>query len=748
MARAEMAISSYSSFASKSILENLKDLEKQLHGKRPKDDIEYVHQARVASRRLRAALATFTECMPAQQLQNWTKAVKAITRSLGEARDLDVQIEFLNEYLRTRGPDIGMTSLQQRLQLKRMDMQPQVEAAVVEFDDRHIAEEMRMELVASAKGQGDGQLNEVHVAGLGHITCRMRELFALEKCVERPKAIKEHHQMRIAAKRLRYTLEIFSTAYDDELKAYIKHMKHIQDLLGEMHDCDVWLDILSHEDGKDPGIRELRLDREMVRTARYEEFVSIWTETRNRHFFSDLERELRNAIRPASASDQLSHDVPHHRIGLLADVHGNLPALNAVLRDAEEQGVTAYLNAGDSLGNGPMGVETMERLAIHDMISIKGNYDQSILDAITCVGKDIRDRKDPKRIIDEMTGKYLSKDWAERLGGWGDEARLQIGGKDVLLTHASPSSSIEKVDDSTDESRLRSLARMARTDMVVFGHSHVKFDREIDGVRFVNPGSVGRPGDGDPRASYAIWDTEEGTIDFRRLPYHINDLLERMIDNGLPVEACNAVLFGTSVDALIPDGSKLDLRKGIVAAKAVAESYGYHGAHVEHVRRNCVKLYQELRCVHRLGEKELFMLECAATLHDIGWSWGGENHDRSSFDLIIMDPALPFKGRSRLIVANIARYHRGPVPKDDHGNYSILSKKEKKLVDVLSSILRVADGLDADHRQKLHVKGCVIGKKDITVQLDDLSRSPDNVRAAKKKGDLFRKVFKKELDFE
>jgi putative phosphoesterase len=748
MARAKVVPSPYSSFASKSILENLKGLEKQLHGTRSMEDVEYVHQARVASRRLRAALATFSECVPADRLRSWTTAVKTVTRSLGDARDLDVQIEFLKEYVRTRGPYVGLTQLLQRLQTERRGMQSRVEAAVDEFENCHIAEEMRETLVAPLEGSGDDRFKETRVAALGHITARMRELFALEKCVGRPKAIKEHHQMRIAAKRLRYTLEIFSIAYDERLKVYIKHLKRVQDVLGEMHDCDVWSDILSHEDVKDPGINELCRDREMTRTTRYEEFVSIWTMTMEQHIFSDLERELRNAMSRSFNVQQLNEDVLHHKIGLLADIHGNLPALNAVLRDGEERGVTTYLNAGDNLGNGPMSVDIMERLAVPNIINIKGNYDQTILDVISGEGKETRDHKDPKRTIDEITSKYLPDEWAERLGGWGDEARLRIGGKDVLLTHASPSSSIEKVDDSTEGSRLISLARMARADIVIFGHSHVRFDREIEGVHFINPGSVGRPSDGDPRASYAIWDTEEGTVEFRRLPYPINDLLDRMVDAGLPVDACNAVLFGTPIGVPVPDGSKIDLRKGVGSAESVAKGHGYYDQHVEQVRRNSATLFQDLKCEHGTGERERLMMECAATLHDIGWSWGGTDHDRSSFDLIVMDPDLPFKGRSRLLVANIARYHRGPFPKDGHGNYAILTKKEKTLVMLLASILRVADGLDAGHQQKLQVKGCTVGKKKIVVHLDNIDQAPDDVRAANKKGDLFRKVFNKELEFE
>ena len=94
--------------------------------------------------------------------------------------------------------------------------------------------------------------------------------------------------MRIAAKRLRYTIEVFKVLFDDELRADIQTMKGVQDLLGEMHDCDVWTETLpdvtkdimtatSDEGLIGPGVNALITDRSKVREEKYTEFVVAWS---------------------------------------------------------------------------------------------------------------------------------------------------------------------------------------------------------------------------------------------------------------------------------------------------------------------------------------------------------------------------------------------------------------------------------------------------------------------------------------
>ena len=104
------------------------------------------------------------------------------------------------------------------------------------------------------------------------------------------------------------------------------------------------------------------------------------------------------------------------------------------------------------------------------------------------------------------------------------------------MTHGSPASISEPVDLNTPNSRVQELARVADADIVFLGHSHTPMDRTEVAVRFVNPGSVGRADDGDPRAAYAILEFSEGAVNVRhyRIPYDVERACQAIRANGLP----------------------------------------------------------------------------------------------------------------------------------------------------------------------------------------------------------------------
>lgn len=93
---------SYCKFASETLLKLLACFEDQINGViKNEEDIEFVHKTRVSSRRLRAALSLFRFCYPAKEFKKWSSQIKKVTRLLGEARDLDVQIAFIEQYIKT-----------------------------------------------------------------------------------------------------------------------------------------------------------------------------------------------------------------------------------------------------------------------------------------------------------------------------------------------------------------------------------------------------------------------------------------------------------------------------------------------------------------------------------------------------------------------------------------------------------------------------------------------------------------------
>ena len=225
------------------------------------------------------------------------------------------------------------------------------------------------------------------------------------------------------------------------------------------------------------------------------------------------------------------------KITLIADVHGNLPALQAVLRHARAQQATQMiLNLGDSVGYGPFPDEVVQTIQGTAFTNIIGNYDQKVLDK-THRKEGWQKVKTPnKRAMFAWTYESLSKKSRRYLKSLPEQREVEINGTTLLLTHGSPASISEHLKVDTPEERFRELAGAVKANVVLCGHSHRPFVREVDEVRFINPGSVGRLDDGDPRASYAILDIQQGKVDvqFFRVPYDIQSVVEHVRHAGFP----------------------------------------------------------------------------------------------------------------------------------------------------------------------------------------------------------------------
>jgi exopolyphosphatase/guanosine-5'-triphosphate,3'-diphosphate pyrophosphatase len=110
-----------------------------------------------------------------------------------------------------------------------------------------------------------------------------------------------------------------------------------------------------------------------------------------------------------------------------------------------------------------------------------------------------------------------------------------------------------------------------------------------------------------------------------------------------------------------------------------------------------------------------------------------------------VDERLPLDERERLIVANLARYHRKGLPRKDHANYGSLKGKERRTVDILGGILRVADGLDARHNHDVRVIGLSTDPHMIVIEVADPQEHRFEIEAGTRKGKLFEKAFDRKL---
>jgi putative phosphoesterase len=206
------------------------------------------------------------------------------------------------------------------------------------------------------------------------------------------------------------------------------------------------------------------------------------------------------------------------RVAALYDVHGNLPALEAVLKDVRREGVDAIVIGGDVVA-GPFPAETFDVLAsLADTLFVRGNADRLVVE---------RDEGFGSAWCAEQLG-------AERLAAveaWPFSQRLEIDGLgEVVFCHATLRTDEEIVTRITPDDEV--LAAFPGGGTVVVGHVHVQFDRRYDGLRLVNAGSVGMPYEGGQGAFWALLGA--GQVQLRRTEYDVDAAVGTIRGSGWP----------------------------------------------------------------------------------------------------------------------------------------------------------------------------------------------------------------------
>jgi predicted phosphodiesterase len=193
-------------------------------------------------------------------------------------------------------------------------------------------------------------------------------------------------------------------------------------------------------------------------------------------------------------------------LAVLYDIHGNLVALEEVLRDAEAEGADRYLLGGDFASWSPWPLETLERLRrLPETTWIRGNGERWLREPPL-------DRPEVVEALRERdSGLGAEEGWVYSL-----QEQKELDG--VLYVHGSPLSDVDSFprEPGPDDER---MLNGVRDRMVVFGHSHLQFRRPgPNGTTLLNPGSVGMPLDGDARAAYALRH-DDGEFEFRRIAF-------------------------------------------------------------------------------------------------------------------------------------------------------------------------------------------------------------------------------------
>ena len=255
------------------------------------------------------------------------------------------------------------------------------------------------------------------------------------------------------------------------------------------------------------------------------------------------------------------------KVALLGDIHANLQALETVLAHARQQGVEAIWNIGDYVGYGAYPDEVVRRMLKAEDLGIAGNYDLKVLRFPKKKNKWRKNKTPQKYLAFKWAYENLSKKSRKYLRSLPKEIRFEAQGKSILLTHGSPASNEEHLTPDTPVERLRELAEMTarkaggdqdsgeKADLIICGHSHREFARQVDGTWFINTGSVGRPDDGDPRACYAVLQLgQEGVlVEHFRLEYDVEGAVAAIREKGLPKAFAQMLLQGVDLETVLEE---------------------------------------------------------------------------------------------------------------------------------------------------------------------------------------------------
>ena len=215
---------------------------------------------------------------------------------------------------------------------------------------------------------------------------------------------------------------------------------------------------------------------------------------------------------------------------MISDIHANLPALEAVLADIDQQVAAQIFCAGDLVGQGPHPNQVVSRVRKAGIPAILGNQEIEVRTLAD------RGRPDPKRHM-LWTIAVLKRKNREYLLGLPGDRDLEVEGIAIHLVHGSPRGTFDAMHPSLTSQTLRAWfpAGKPRPSVLVGGHSHVPFVRRVEGMLVVNAGSVGRPFDGDPRASWALLELEEGRARarIRRVGYPVAETVKAMKRIGM-----------------------------------------------------------------------------------------------------------------------------------------------------------------------------------------------------------------------
>ena len=235
------------------------------------------------------------------------------------------------------------------------------------------------------------------------------------------------------------------------------------------------------------------------------------------------------------------------RIALISDIHANLPALDAVLADIDRRGdVHGVYHAGDLVGYSASPNEVVARLLERGIAGVAGNYDSTVAtDYEHCGCRSESPRQEELAHVSyEYTRRAVTAETKRVLGALPFSLDVRplgghAAGPRLVIVHGTPTlNTVYWTEDRSDDfcRKMAAVVALKAGDVIAFGHTHKPWHRVVDGIQFVNTGSVGRPKDGDWRAAYVLLELALGAprVEVVRVEYAIETTIAGVRGAGLP----------------------------------------------------------------------------------------------------------------------------------------------------------------------------------------------------------------------
>jgi putative phosphoesterase len=227
------------------------------------------------------------------------------------------------------------------------------------------------------------------------------------------------------------------------------------------------------------------------------------------------------------------------KFAIFGDIHGNIEALKAAYDAAVQAGAEKIYHLGDLGGYSPFVNEVADFLVQHHIEGVQGNYDEAVANDREHCGC-----RAEEPLQEEMAHRSFA--WTKQhalpvtkayMKNLPTEVTFTVNGKKVRLFHATPKKNNLYWYEGRPEKFFREMAEKGDADILVYGHTHKPYRKDLGNKIFINAGSVGKPKDGDPRACIAMIGitSEAATVEFLRVPYDVEKAAQAIVASGLPV---------------------------------------------------------------------------------------------------------------------------------------------------------------------------------------------------------------------